>query len=90
MKGKGTPLNHLFMIMAFCFWALEHNGFEGFENTNPRGQLVGERSHLSCSNIGLGDEILHPHHYTIATGTIFLLGKKHGVTWRVSSQGVAP
>jgi hypothetical protein len=58
------------IIIAFGFWALEHNSFEGFENTNPRGQLGGERSHLTCSKLGLGDAILHPHHSTTATGTI--------------------
>jgi hypothetical protein len=58
------------MIIAFFFWALEHNSFEGFENTNPRGKLGGERFHLSCSKVGLADEILHPHDSTIATGTI--------------------
>jgi hypothetical protein len=33
-------------------------GFEGFDLTNPRGQLGGERFHLSCSKLGLGDAIL--------------------------------
>jgi hypothetical protein len=78
------------MIIAFFFWALEHNSFEGFENTNPRGQLGGERFHLSCSKLGLGDAILHPHHSTSATGTLFYSGQQQGVTWRVSSKGGAP
>jgi hypothetical protein len=39
-------------------------GFEGFDLTNPRGQFGGERFHLSCSKLGLGDAILHPHHST--------------------------
>jgi hypothetical protein len=63
------------MIIAFFFWALEHNSFEGFENTNPRGQLGGERFHLSYSKLGLEDAILHPHHSTSATGTIFYSGR---------------
>ena len=40
-------------------------GFEGFDLTNPRGQFGGERFHLPCSNLGLGDAILHPHHSTL-------------------------
>jgi hypothetical protein len=33
-------------------------GFEGFDITNPRGRFGGERFHLSCPKIGLGDAIL--------------------------------
>jgi hypothetical protein len=33
-------------------------GFEGFDLTNPRGQFGGERFHLACSKLGLGDAIL--------------------------------
>jgi hypothetical protein len=63
-------------MIAFGFLALEHNSFEGFENTNPRGQLNGERSHLTFFKLGLGDAILHPHHSIAATGTIDHPGQK--------------
>jgi hypothetical protein len=33
-------------------------GFEGFDITNPRGRFGGERFHLSCPKLGLGDAIL--------------------------------
>jgi hypothetical protein len=33
-------------------------GFEGFDLTNPRGRFGGERFHLSCPKLGLGDAIL--------------------------------
>jgi hypothetical protein len=39
-------------------------GFEGFDLTNLRGQFGGEKFHLFCSKLGLGDAILHPHHST--------------------------
>jgi hypothetical protein len=87
---KGALLTHLWIIIAFLFWALEHTNFEGFENTNPRGQLGGERSHLTCSKLGLGDAILHPHHSTIATGTINHQGQQQDVTLGVFSKGGAP
>jgi hypothetical protein len=32
----------------------------GFDLTNPRGRFVGERFHLACAKLGLGDAIL-PH-----------------------------
>jgi hypothetical protein len=34
----------------------------------------------SCSKLGLGDAILHPHHSTAATGTITHPGEQQGVT----------
>jgi hypothetical protein len=33
-------------------------GFEGFDLTNHRGRFGGERFHLSCLKLGLGDAIL--------------------------------
>jgi hypothetical protein len=33
-------------------------GFEGFDLTNPRGRFGGERFHLACPKLGLGDAIL--------------------------------
>jgi hypothetical protein len=33
-------------------------GFEGFDLTNPRGRFDGERFHLVCPKLGLGDAIL--------------------------------
>jgi hypothetical protein len=33
-------------------------GFEGFDLTNPRGRFGGERFHLACPKLGLGDVIL--------------------------------
>ena len=35
-------------------------GFEGFDLTNPRGRFGGERFHLACPKLGLGNAIL-PH-----------------------------
>jgi hypothetical protein len=32
--------------------------FEGFDLTNPRGRFSGERFHLACPKLGLGDAIL--------------------------------
>jgi hypothetical protein len=55
------------MIISFDIWLLASEPmpcFEGFDLTNPRGQVGGERFHLSCSKLGLGDAILHPHHST--------------------------
>jgi hypothetical protein len=77
------------MIIAFVFWGLEHNSFEGFESTNPREQLDGEIFHPSCSKLGLKDEIIHPHHSTSAIGTIFS-SEQQGITWGVSSKRGAP
>jgi hypothetical protein len=46
----------------FDIWLLasEPNigGFEGFDLTNPRGRFGGERFHLACPKLGLGDAIL--------------------------------
>jgi hypothetical protein len=76
--------------LHFVFGLLSTNSFEGFETTNPRDQLDGERSHLSWSKIGLRDEILHPHHSTVATGTIKQTRKEQGATLGVFSKGGAP
>jgi hypothetical protein len=35
-------------------------GFEGFDLTNPRGRFGGERFHLACPKLSIGDAIL-PH-----------------------------
>jgi hypothetical protein len=49
-------------MFIFDFWLLasEPNigGFEGFDLTNPRGRFGGERFHLACPKLGLGDAIL--------------------------------
>ena len=42
-------------------------GFEGFDWTNPRDQLGGERSHLFWSKHGQGGERFLPHHSTSVT-----------------------
>jgi hypothetical protein len=62
-------------------------GFEGFDLTNPRGQLGGERFHLSCSKLALEDAILHPHYYTVATSTITHPREQQVVPLRVFSKG---
>jgi hypothetical protein len=56
------------------------NSFEGFEITNPREQLSGERFHSPCSKLGLGDEILHPHHSIVSSCSIIDPGGKQGRT----------
>ena len=43
----------------------------GFDTTNPSEQLSGERFHSPSSKLGLGDEILYPHH---STAIIYLGG----------------
>jgi hypothetical protein len=47
--------------LSFDIWLLasEPNigGFEGFDLTNPRGRFSGERFHLACPKLGLGDAI---------------------------------
>jgi hypothetical protein len=49
-------------VLSFDIWLLasEPNigGFEGFDLTNPRGRFGGERFHLACPKLGLGDAIL--------------------------------
>jgi hypothetical protein len=81
------------LIISFDIWLLASEsmpwGFEGFDLTNPRGQLVGERFHLSCSKIVLEDAILHPHHSTVITGTINHPGEQQVVPLRVSRRGGA-
>jgi hypothetical protein len=64
-KGKARASSHSFMyVLSLDFWLLasEPNigGFEGFDLTNPRGRFGGERFHLACPKIGLGDAI-HSH-----------------------------
>jgi hypothetical protein len=48
-------------VLSFDIWLLasEPNigGFEGFDLTNPRGRFGGERFHLACPKLGLGDAI---------------------------------
>jgi hypothetical protein len=71
-------------------------GFEGFDLTNPRGQFGGERFHLSCSKLGLGDAILS---HTILLQFYLVAGefytrckyrKREGVPLGVSSKRGAP
>jgi hypothetical protein len=49
-------------MIIFDIWLLasEANigGFEDFDLTNPRGRFSGERFHLACPKLGLGDAIL--------------------------------
>jgi hypothetical protein len=61
IKGRQGPLL-IFMyvyLLDFCLLASEPNigGFEGFYLTNPRGRFGGERFHLTCPKLGLGDAI---------------------------------
>lgn len=72
---------------AFLLLGSWAHSFEGFENTNPREQLGGERFHPSCSKLGLGDAIILPHHSTIFTGSITHPGEQQAVPLRVSSKG---
>ena len=48
------------LILIYGFLASEPNigGFEGFDLTNSRGRFGGERFHLACPKLGLGDAIL--------------------------------
>jgi hypothetical protein len=71
-------------------------GFEGFDLTNPRGRFGGERFHLACPKLGLGDAIL-PHTilvqiYSVAGGfyTSHRHRKREGAPLGVSSKGGAP
>jgi hypothetical protein len=71
-------------------------GFEGFDLTNPRGQFDGERFHLACSKLGLGDAILSHtillQIYSVAGGfyTSYRYKKREGAPLGVSSKGGAP
>jgi hypothetical protein len=48
-------------VYYFDIWLLASEpgigGFEGFDLTNPRGRFSGERLHLACPKLGLGDAI---------------------------------
>jgi hypothetical protein len=72
-------------------------GFEGFELTNPRGRFSGERFHLACPNLGLGDEILpHTilvHIYSVKGGSTLATcttREREGAQLEVSSKGGTP
>ena len=57
------------LIISFEIWLLAsepmHLGvFEGFDLTNPRDQLGGERSHPTWSKLGHRGERFLPHHST--------------------------
>jgi hypothetical protein len=84
-------------VYHFDIWLLARDpylgGFEGFDLTNPRGRFDGERFHLACPKLGLGDAIL-PHTILVqiysvqegstpATGT----GREGGRTNGGSQQG---
>jgi hypothetical protein len=60
-ERQGPLLIHSCMFYLWIFWLLasEPNigGFEGFDLTNPRGRFGGERFHLACPKLGLGDAI---------------------------------
>jgi hypothetical protein len=71
LEGQGEPKSikerqgplliiHVCFIFGFLALASEPNigGFEGFDLTNPRGRFGGERFHLACPKLGLGDAIL--------------------------------
>jgi hypothetical protein len=70
-------------------------GFESFDLTNPRGRFDGERFHLACPKLGLGDAILShtilaqfyisAGGFYIATGT----GREGGRTIGAFQQGGA-
>jgi hypothetical protein len=62
-KGKARASIDSFMYVDhFDFWLLAREpnigGFKGFDLTNPRGRFGGERFHLLCPKLGLGDAIL--------------------------------
>jgi hypothetical protein len=82
IKERQGPLLIMDVCLSFDFWLLasEPNigGFGGFDLTNPRGRFGGERFHLACPKLGLGDaifshtilvrstsvqEVLHSHRY---------------------------
>jgi hypothetical protein len=86
--------------LYFDIWLLasEPNigGFEGFDLTNPRGRFGGERFHLACPKLGLGDAILS---HTILVPDLLscrrilhqLQGReREGAPARVSSKRGAP
>ena len=45
-------------ILSFMYDYLLIPGFEGFDLANPRGRFGGERFHLACPKLGIGDAIL--------------------------------
>jgi hypothetical protein len=45
-------------ISGFYLEGPSLGSFECFDLTNPRGKFGGERFHLACPKLGLGDEIL--------------------------------
>ena len=59
-KGKGL-FSFIHVWSYFHIWLLASEpsigSFEGFDLTNPRGWFGGERFHLACPKLGLGDEI---------------------------------
>jgi hypothetical protein len=70
-------------------------GFEGFDLTNPRDQLGGERSHPTWSKLGHGGERFLPHHSTsdlLSFRRVLhqpQVQKREGAPLRVSSKGGA-
>jgi hypothetical protein len=63
IKERQGPLLNSFMYdYLLDIWLLASEpiigGFEGFDLTNPRGRFGGERFHLACPKLGLGDAIL--------------------------------
>jgi len=74
------------IILIFGFYPESPylGGFESFDLTNPRGRFGGERFHLDCTKLGIGDEIL-PHTilvqiYSVAGGfyTSYRCRKREG------------
>jgi hypothetical protein len=84
------------LIFGFLLVSPYLGGFEGFDLTNPRGRFSGERFHLACPKLGLGDAIL-PHTilvqiYSVQEGSrpTTSTGREKTHHWGVSSKGGAP
>ena len=74
--------------LVFCLLSSWAHNFEGFDIKNPREHLRGEIFHSPCSKLGLGDEIIHPHHSTLITGSIIDPGGQQGRTIQGYPTGV--
>jgi hypothetical protein len=81
------------VCLSFDIWLLASKpnigGFEGFDLTNPRGRFGGERFHLACSKLGLGDAIL-PHTILLQIYSVAGAGRERADQLRVSSKRGSP
>jgi hypothetical protein len=98
-EARASILSFMYDYILISGFYLESpylGGFEGFDLTNPRGRFSGERFHLACPKLGLGDAILSHTILVLIYSVKRVLHQPHaqeekeGAPLGVSSKGGAP